>query len=358
MVRRVGVRRSQSGANFRAACVSKGPHRVRGAWLPYYDGIVHDAPRAFLAGGPVGVHRAALESGASSAAWSLVHRDCARCVAWGRRHWLFCLCFQPGPTRGDPALPFPRVRVSGIICFLFILDFIEFVTRFFSLTFLIILLLLFHYQQQHPNRYSRSMRRLFWNVMRIVPRLLEVLLLPVCLVLFYGCLGVFLFRDVVFIHDTDEANAFFSTFPDAFWNMFILLTTANNPDVMIPAYTHSRLWSVYFISFLVIGWAFLLNLVLATGEEGEGGGEERTHSISVSFLLFTHTHTHTQSIYLSPSQSRPRPHLNTRTTCPLQSTTLTKVRWRGAVMPFTQHAMLHCATHSNSLLHILQWTST
>ena len=99
--------------------------------------------------------------------------------------------------------------------------------------------------------YSRNLCRLFWNVIRIMPRLLEVLLLLICLVLFYGCLGVFLFRDKIFIHDQEEADDFFSSFPNAFWNMFILLTTANNPDVMMPGPWLISFSFVPFFRFLI-----------------------------------------------------------------------------------------------------------
>ena len=45
--------------------------------------------------------------------------------------------------------------------------------------------------------------------------------------------------------------------------MLILLTTANFPDVMLPAYNMSFYWSLYFISFLLLGLYALLNLLLA-----------------------------------------------------------------------------------------------
>ena len=46
--------------------------------------------------------------------------------------------------------------------------------------------------------------------------------------------------------------------------MLVLLTTANYPDVMMPAYTRNRAWSLYFIIYLIVGLFFMLNLVLAT----------------------------------------------------------------------------------------------
>ena len=49
---------------------------------------------------------------------------------------------------------------------------------------------------------------------------------------------------------------------DALWSLVVLLTTANFPDVMMPAYTASRLAVVYFATFEIVGNWFLLNMVL------------------------------------------------------------------------------------------------
>lgn len=46
--------------------------------------------------------------------------------------------------------------------------------------------------------------------------------------------------------------------------MFILLTTANFPNVMLPAYNTNRWACLYFIFFLMMGLYFLQNVLLAT----------------------------------------------------------------------------------------------
>ena len=45
--------------------------------------------------------------------------------------------------------------------------------------------------------------------------------------------------------------------------MLILLTTANFPDIMLPAYNVNFMYSIFFISYLMIGLYFLLSLLLA-----------------------------------------------------------------------------------------------
>lgn len=76
-------------------------------------------------------------------------------------------------------------------------------------------------------------------------------------VLCYSIVGHFLFRYsyVGFIS--------FQSLPDAFFNMLILLTTANFPDIMLPSYA-KHYWSMlFFVSFLILGLYFMLSFLLA-----------------------------------------------------------------------------------------------
>ena len=76
-------------------------------------------------------------------------------------------------------------------------------------------------------------------------------------VLVYSAVGYFVFEYTI------EGNMYFSTLPDAYYNMLILLTTANFPDVMLPAYYMNFFWCLFFISFLILGLYALMNLLLA-----------------------------------------------------------------------------------------------
>ena len=53
-------------------------------------------------------------------------------------------------------------------------------------------------------------------------------------------------------------GTYFETIEESMWNFLVLTTTANNPDVMIPAYQLNRLYFIIFIAYIWLGkleWA-------------------------------------------------------------------------------------------------------
>lgn len=60
-----------------------------------------------------------------------------------------------------------------------------------------------------------------------------------------------------------EGNKYFSDLGSAIINMIVLLSTANHPDIMMPAYSENRLYSIYFIAFVVIGLYVIMNVLTA-----------------------------------------------------------------------------------------------
>jgi two pore calcium channel protein, plant len=76
-------------------------------------------------------------------------------------------------------------------------------------------------------------------------------------VFYYAWMGNRLFSGTI------EGIDNFSDMWDSFFFMFVLLTTANYPDVMLPSYNESRWYCLFFISFLVFGLYLFMNLLLA-----------------------------------------------------------------------------------------------
>ena len=76
-------------------------------------------------------------------------------------------------------------------------------------------------------------------------------------VAFFGFTGFYIFKT------TMEGFIYFRTPSMGLYNMFICLTTANFPDVMLPAYNENRFYCLFFIGYLMFGLYFLQNLILA-----------------------------------------------------------------------------------------------
>ena len=56
---------------------------------------------------------------------------------------------------------------------------------------------------------------------------------------------------------------YFENFPDSFWDLFVLVTASNSPDIMMPAYDRNRLYSIFFVTFLIINLYMFMAVFLA-----------------------------------------------------------------------------------------------
>ena len=68
----------------------------------------------------------------------------------------------------------------------------------------------------------------------------------------------FIFRNSV------EGYFYFKDISESFYSMMILLTTANFPDVMLPAYQKNFFNVIFFVVYLVLGLYVLMNMLLAS----------------------------------------------------------------------------------------------
>ncbi|XP_078168140.1 two-pore channel 1 isoform X2 [Carex rostrata] len=67
----------------------------------------------------------------------------------------------------------------------------------------------------------------------------------------------------VMFEDTLQGKTIFTSYGTTLYQMFVLFTTSNNPDVWIPAYRNSRWSSLFFVLYVLLGVYFVTNLILA-----------------------------------------------------------------------------------------------
>lgn len=77
-------------------------------------------------------------------------------------------------------------------------------------------------------------------------------------ILIFALIAAFYFKE------SFQGVVYMPTIHQTFFELFILLTTANFPDVMLPAYNVSWVNTLIFIIYLSVGLYFFLNIILAS----------------------------------------------------------------------------------------------
>ncbi|CAN7985146.1 unnamed protein product, partial [Ixodes hexagonus] len=105
------------------------------------------------------------------------------------------------------------------------------------------------------NHYLGGVRRLTRQILQSLPPVFDMLIILFFFMTLFAILAYHIFAAA--------PEQYFSTLYDSFVNLFVLLTTSNFPDVMIPYYARSKWASLFFVVFLLVHLYFLMNLVLA-----------------------------------------------------------------------------------------------
>jgi len=106
--------------------------------------------------------------------------------------------------------------------------------------------------------FTKPLRLTAARVGRSIPQFADVLVSLALCVIFFVWIGLILFAN------KSEGKQQFNSFTNAITSIWILFTTANFPDVMIPAYNDNRLTFVFFFVYLVTTLYLLNNVLLAT----------------------------------------------------------------------------------------------
>ncbi|XP_029295142.1 two pore calcium channel protein 1 isoform X2 [Cottoperca gobio] len=105
-------------------------------------------------------------------------------------------------------------------------------------------------------RYCGAVRRNLRQIFQSLPPFIDILLLLLFFMVIFAILGFCLFSP-------NTADPYFRTLENSLVSLFVLVTTANFPDVMMPAYSKNRWSCVFFIVYLSIELYFIMNLLLA-----------------------------------------------------------------------------------------------
>ncbi|XP_077164871.1 two pore channel protein 1 isoform X2 [Paroedura picta] len=105
-------------------------------------------------------------------------------------------------------------------------------------------------------RYCGAVRRNLRQIFQSLPPFIDILLLLLFFMVIFAILGFYLFS-------SNKSDPYFNTLENSLVNLFVLLTTANFPDVMMPSYSQNPWSCVFFIVYLSIELYFIMNLLLA-----------------------------------------------------------------------------------------------
>uniref|UniRef100_A0A8I3N4L0 Two pore segment channel 3 n=2 Tax=Canis lupus familiaris TaxID=9615 RepID=A0A8I3N4L0_CANLF len=108
---------------------------------------------------------------------------------------------------------------------------------------------------------SRQIRRTFRSIRNTLPDILYVFLLFMFSVLIFSLMALKLFG--VRSLKTVEGLPYFTDILEIAFELYVLVTTANSPDVMMPAYNFSRWYSLYFITYIIINTYIFMSVFLA-----------------------------------------------------------------------------------------------
>ena len=102
----------------------------------------------------------------------------------------------------------------------------------------------------------RLLREYWMRYLRVMADAFPMVIFIVIYISYYSWIGYIIFSGTI------EGVVYFDTYPDSWFNMLVLMTTSNFPNVMLPAYQLNRLYGIYFMSYLIIGLFLLMNLLL------------------------------------------------------------------------------------------------
>nr|XP_061843717.1 two pore segment channel 3 [Nerophis lumbriciformis] len=108
---------------------------------------------------------------------------------------------------------------------------------------------------------GRQLRRVFRSIRNALPEILTVFLLFIFSILIFSLMALKLFSKRGL--KTTEGAPYFANYLDAVFQLYVLVTTANSPDVMMPAYNASSAFAIFFIVYILVNTYIFMSVFLA-----------------------------------------------------------------------------------------------
>ncbi|XP_048585787.1 two pore calcium channel protein 1 isoform X3 [Nematostella vectensis] len=108
---------------------------------------------------------------------------------------------------------------------------------------------------------GRQIRRAVRNIRRTLPEIANVLILLLLMIALFALLGVKLFggKNLKDVH----GKPYFTDYLYVYFSLYVLTTTANNPDIGMPAYDYSEWSAWFFVVYLVLCMYIFVSIFLA-----------------------------------------------------------------------------------------------
>ncbi|XP_061535300.1 two pore segment channel 3 isoform X1 [Phycodurus eques] len=108
---------------------------------------------------------------------------------------------------------------------------------------------------------GRQLRRAIRSIRNTLPQILSVFLLFIFSILIFSLMALKLFSKRGLT--TADGAPYFSNYADAVFDLYVLVTTANSPDVMMPAYDAGSAFAVFFIVYVLVNTYIFMSVFLA-----------------------------------------------------------------------------------------------
>ncbi|XP_040467742.1 mitotic checkpoint serine/threonine-protein kinase BUB1 [Falco naumanni] len=108
---------------------------------------------------------------------------------------------------------------------------------------------------------SRQIRRAFRSIRNTLPEITYVFLLFMFSLLMFSLMALKLFGERNL--QTAEGMPYFKNYLEIVFDLYVLVTAANSPDVMMPAFDFSSWYALFFIAFVIVNTYIFMSLFLA-----------------------------------------------------------------------------------------------